>query len=111
MDDRQHAHDLLDRLAPAQLAAVTNLLETMVSNEDEDDTLSEAERKAIAEADEWLQRNQLIPHEKVLAEFGLSEDDLLTQCAATRPDKTLREVFESVKGLADDVDFSRSSSS
>jgi Arc/MetJ-type ribon-helix-helix transcriptional regulator len=29
---------------------------------------------------------------------------------AKHPDKSLREVFESVRGLADDIDFSRNSS-
>jgi hypothetical protein len=39
------------------------------------DTLSEAERKAVAEADEWLKHHDPIPHEQVLAEFGLTTDD------------------------------------
>lgn len=70
-----HAHHLLDQLGPDQLAAVVHLLETMVPPEEERDTLSPAERKAIAEADEWLRHNQPIPHEEVLAEFGLTMDD------------------------------------
>jgi hypothetical protein len=46
----------------------------MVDDEDteDSDTLSRAEAKAIAEADEWSKHNQPIPHEEVLAEFGLS---------------------------------------
>jgi hypothetical protein len=71
----QHAHRLLDRLGPGQLAAVVHLLETMVWPEEDRDTLSDAERKAIAEADEWLKHNQPIPHEEVLAEFGLTMAD------------------------------------
>jgi hypothetical protein len=39
------------------------------------DTLSEAERRAVAEADEWLKHNEPIPHEEVLAEFGLTMAD------------------------------------
>ncbi len=74
MSDKQHAHDLLDRLAPGQLAAVVRLLETIVST-DYADTLSESERKAIGEAEEWLKRNKPIPHEEVLAEFGLTMAD------------------------------------
>ena len=72
--DRQHAHHLLDQLGPGQLAAVVHLLETMVSPE-ERDTLSDVERKAVAEADEWLKHNQPIPHEEVLKEFGLTMAD------------------------------------
>lgn len=73
--DRQHAHDLLDQLGPGQLAAVVHLLETLVSPDEDSDTPSNAERQAIAEADEWLKHNQPIPHEEVLAEFGLTMAD------------------------------------
>ncbi|MGA2185800.1 MAG: hypothetical protein ABSH47_22505 [Bryobacteraceae bacterium] len=73
--DIQHAHQLLEQLGPGQLAAVVHLLETMVSPEEDRDTLSNAERKAVAEADEWLRHNEPIPHEKVLAEFGLTMAD------------------------------------
>jgi len=72
--DIQHAHRLLDQLGPGQLAAVVHLLETMISPE-ERDTLSNAESKAVAEADEWLQLNQPIPHEEVLADVGLTMAD------------------------------------
>jgi hypothetical protein len=72
--DLHHARQLLNRLGPSQLAAVVHLLESMISGEDRD-TLSDAERKAIAEADEWLAHNQPISHEKILAELGLSSGD------------------------------------
>jgi hypothetical protein len=72
--DLHHARQLLNRLGPGQLAAVVHLLESMISGEDRD-TLSDAERKAIAEADEWLAHNQPISHEKILAELGLSSGD------------------------------------
>ena len=73
--DAQHAHHLLDQLGPGPLAAVVHVMETMVSLEEDRDTLSPAERKAVAEADEWLKHNQPIPHEEVLAEFGLTMND------------------------------------
>ncbi len=71
------AHELIGHLGPGKLAAVVHLLEVMVHEEniDESDTLSPAEAKAIAEADEWLKHNKPIPHEEVLAEFGLSMAD------------------------------------
>jgi hypothetical protein len=85
----EHAHDLLDQLGPSQLAAVVHLLETMVSRED-GDTLSNAERKAVAEADEWLKRNQPIPHEEVLAEFGLTMADWEKMGQEPLPEETPR---------------------
>ena len=71
------AHELLGQLNPGKLAAVVHLLEVMVHDEDieDSDTLSPAEAKAIAEADEWSKHNQPIPHEEVLREFGLSMAD------------------------------------
>lgn len=74
-NDKQHAHDLLDQLGAGQLAAVIHLLEALVSPEEDRDTLSPAEAKAIAEADEWSKHNKPIPHEEVLAEFGLTMAD------------------------------------
>jgi hypothetical protein len=50
-------------------------MEAMVSTDKDGDTLSNAERKAVAEADEWLKHNQPIPYEEVLAEFGLTMAD------------------------------------
>jgi hypothetical protein len=47
----------------------------MVPHEGQGDALSDAERAAVAEADEWLKRNEPIPHEEILSEFGLTTDD------------------------------------
>jgi hypothetical protein len=79
-DTRQHVHELVDQLDAGQLDAVGRLLEVMVAPSDaapdeDGDILSEAERKAIGEADEWLKSNQPVPHEEVLAELGLTIDD------------------------------------
>jgi hypothetical protein len=78
--DKQHAHHLLDQLGPGQLAAVVHLLEAM----------SNAERKAIAEADEWLEHNQPIPHEEVLAEFGLTMAEWEKMGQEPLPEETRR---------------------
>jgi len=71
--ERRQAHALLDLLPVEKLGAVRNLLEVFL-NEDSD-TLSPAEAKAIAEADGWSKHNAPIPHEEVLAQFGLSTAD------------------------------------
>lgn len=70
---REHASQVLDRLDPGRLAAVVHLLEAFP--DEDSDTLSVAEQKAIAEADEWLKHNEPILHEQVLAEFGLTVAD------------------------------------
>ena len=70
------AHELVGQLGPNKLAAVVQLMEVMIHDDiEESDTLSPAEAKAIAEADEWSKHNDPIPHEEVLAEFGLSMTD------------------------------------
>jgi hypothetical protein len=82
---RQHAHELIDRMAPGQVSAVVGLLEIMldplgrtlanVPFEDEPET--EDERKAIDISQAWVKehRGEGIAHEDVLAEFGLSPKD------------------------------------
>jgi hypothetical protein len=83
VQERQRAHAYLDRLRPEQLSAVRGLLETMldpvsqaVANAPmEDEEISAAEESTVAEAHEWSKHNKPIPHEEVLAEFGLTMDD------------------------------------
>ena len=80
---RQQAHAYLDRLRPDQLSAVRELLETMldpvseaVANAPvEDEEISAEEERAAAQAREWLKQNRPIPHQEVLADFGLTMDD------------------------------------
>ena len=83
---REQAHELIDRMAPSQVSAVVGLLETMldpvsraIANAPVDDEPeSEDERRAVAESKTWLAQNpdQGAPHEEILAEFGLSAEDL-----------------------------------
>lgn len=83
---KQHAHELIDRMAPSQVSAVVGLLETMldpvsraIANAPYDDEPeSEDERRAVAESKAWLAQHpgQAIPHSEILAEFGLSPEDL-----------------------------------
>jgi hypothetical protein len=72
-DKRQHVHELIDRLPPEQLTAVAGLLETMLDREQ----IGEEEERAVEEAKQWLRENggKGIPHEEVLADFGLTRDD------------------------------------
>jgi len=81
--DREHAQQLLNQLAPDQIAAVVHVMEVMLDPLSrrlanapvEDEEIGEDEKRAVAEAKEWLKHNQPIPHEEVLAEFGLTMAD------------------------------------
>ena len=80
----EQIHTLVNRLDPQQIHAVGGLLETMVpalasaSTEIpwEDEEISPKEQAALAEAREWLDHNEGIPMEEVLADFGLTMADL-----------------------------------
>ncbi|MGA2200642.1 MAG: hypothetical protein ABSG40_01655 [Terriglobales bacterium] len=80
---KEHAHELIDRMAPGQIAAVVGLLEIMldpvarsVANAPlEDEPISEEENRAVAASKAWLKDHEPIPHEEVLAEFGLTSED------------------------------------
>jgi len=81
--EREQAHAYLDRLPPAQLSAVRNLLETMISPARqglanipfEDEEIGEDEEQSVAASKEWLKHNKGIPNEEVLADFGLTTED------------------------------------
>jgi hypothetical protein len=46
LEAKQHAHQLLEKLEPSQIAAVVQLLEVLVH--DEDDGLTEEDRRAVS---------------------------------------------------------------
>jgi hypothetical protein len=75
---------MLDLLAPEKISAVVGLLEVMldpvaraIANAPVDDEpVTEEEAKALAEADVWLKHNKPIPNEQVLAEFGITQEEI-----------------------------------
>jgi len=84
-EEKQHAHELVERLDAAQLPTAVRFLEFMLLDPVsraiatapiDDEPLTEDERLAVAEADEWLKHNKPIPFEDVLADFGLTVEDL-----------------------------------
>ena len=82
-DEKQHAHELIDRMAPGQVSAVVGLLEiildplarTLASAPYDDEPVSAEEAREVEAAKASLARGEGIPHEDVLAEFGLSPED------------------------------------
>lgn len=82
--EKQQAHELVDQLPPTQLKVVVRLLEEMLDPVSlsignapvEDEPLSEEEKKALDEAREWLKLHKGIPHDQVLAELGISQEEI-----------------------------------
>ena len=91
--EKQQVHELVDRLVPSQIAAVRGLLEAMLDPVAraiagapvDDEHISDQEERAVAEAREWLKHHKPIPHEEVLAEFGLTMDDFLKMAESPQP--------------------------
>lgn len=78
--EKQLAHALIDRLDASQVVIALRFLEfiamdpvarSMVAASLDDEPLTGEEEQALAASKEWFKRNKGIPHEEVLAEFGL----------------------------------------
>jgi hypothetical protein len=83
-DTKEHAHELINRLPPTQLSAVVGLLEAMldpvslaIANAPfDDEPLTAEEEKALGEAREWSKQNKGVPHDQVLAELGITQEEI-----------------------------------
>jgi hypothetical protein len=81
--ERQQAHALLDMLPVERLTAVVHLLQaisdpvarSLANAPIDDEPISEEEIRAVEASREWLKDHAPIPHEEVLAEFGLTLED------------------------------------
>jgi len=81
MSERDHAHQLIDRLPDVQLSALVGLLETMVdpasSAAVDDEPVTEEDRRRLREGQARLAQRggKGTPMQEVLAEFGLKPED------------------------------------
>jgi hypothetical protein len=84
-DAKEHAHKLIERLAPTQLTAVVGLLEVMLdpvaqamaNAPADDEPESELERSKVRESKAWFERSggKSVSNEEVLSDFGLTPND------------------------------------
>jgi len=80
---KQQAHELIDRISTGQASAVVILINSMLDPVDraianapfEDEKISDEENRTVAASKAWLQNNEPISNEEVLAEFGLTAED------------------------------------
>lgn len=81
--NREQAHQLLDRLGPAQSIAVAQLLEVLAKDTEslqvslsrapvEDEAITAETAEALDRARASLSRGEGISHEEILREFGLT---------------------------------------
>jgi hypothetical protein len=82
--EKQQLHELVDRLAPSQVYAVRSLLQVMldpvsraIANAPVDEEpITAEEARALSEAREGLKHNEPIPNEQVLAELGITLEEI-----------------------------------
>ena len=82
-NDKQQAHEIIERLVPSQLSAVVHLLQAMndpvgrslAEAPLDDEPVSEEEGREIAAARARLDRGEGVSHAEVLADYGLSPED------------------------------------
>lgn len=97
-DTRRSVHALVDQLPPPQLSAMETILRSMIAPLSrefaaapiDDEPYTEEDRRAVAEAEEWLRHNDPIPNEQVLAKFGLTTADWDARAAEPLPEATHR---------------------
>jgi hypothetical protein len=81
-DPKKQAHELIDRLRPTQVSAVVGLLEAMLEPVShptasiDNEPLSPEGETALDEAREWSKHNRSIPHQQVLAELGVTQEEI-----------------------------------
>jgi hypothetical protein len=81
---KRHAHELIERLSSGQVSAVVGLLEAMLDPVEialanaplDDEPLTPEETRALDESREWRKHNAGIPHEQVLAELGITQEEI-----------------------------------
>jgi hypothetical protein len=86
LSDKRHVHELIERLGPAQVTAVRGLLEAMLdpvaraiaAAQADDEPVTEEDIRRVREGEAWLAKRdgKGIPMEDVLAEFGITAEQL-----------------------------------
>src|SRR5438094_2767348 len=82
--EKHQLHNMVDLLAPDQVHALRGLVEVMLdpvaraiaTAPVDEEPLTREDEKALGEAREWLKHNPGIPHEEVLAELGISVEEI-----------------------------------
>ena len=84
-ENKQRAHELIDRMPSSQVGAMVIFLEamldpfarTLANAPYDDEPVSEEEERDVAAARAAIARGEFTPHEEILAEFGVTSEELL----------------------------------
>lgn len=81
---KQEAHELIDKMSFGQVIAAIGLFKAMLDPVEialanapvDDEPLTVEEIKALDESREWLKFHEGIPHAQVLAELGITQEEI-----------------------------------
>ena len=82
---KQHAHGLIELLAPEKLTAVVGLLEILLdplhralaAAEIDDEPVTGEDMRYMEASREWFKHNKGVPFEQVVAELGLTMQEVI----------------------------------
>lgn len=83
--EREHAHELIDRVPPEQIVAAVRFLEfllldpvsrALATAPIEDEEIGEEEEQAVAASKEWFKHNKGIPFEQIIGDLGFTMDEI-----------------------------------
>jgi hypothetical protein len=78
--DKQHAHELLDRIPADQMGVAVRFLEFLLvppaDGSDEDEEISAGEELTVARSKEWFKHNEGIPFEQVVSDLGFTMEQI-----------------------------------
>jgi hypothetical protein len=82
--DKQHAHELIEKLDGNQVSKAISMLESLldplsraIANAPiDDEPVTEEEKRELDRSREWFKHNKGIPHEEVLAELGITKEEI-----------------------------------
>jgi hypothetical protein len=80
---KQQAHELIERMPQTQIPVVIGLLQRMldpvtrslVEAPLDDEIASEEEQRSVAASKAWLESNDPISNDEILADFGITSED------------------------------------
>jgi hypothetical protein len=86
VSDKQHAHELIERVPASQITTVVRFLElilmdpvarAMATAPPDDEPVTDEDRRRFHDGQDWFQRHggKGVPMEEVLSEFGLKPED------------------------------------
>jgi len=70
----------------------------IANTQEDDEPLSQEDCEALDRAEEWLKHNDGIPHEEILAEFGLTIDDFPLRPSGSPNQETIAAMREANAG-------------